>query len=89
MQSALHFIYDKEPIFKDCTFGIITEENINPRKAYDPDEDILHITYDPELPYSVTDLPLNKHFYVKVTVDDGILTDWQDLDIIVICYEYQ
>ena len=81
---ALHFIYDKEPLVKDCTFGIITEEDINP-KAYDPDEDKLYITYDPGLPYLVADLPLNKHFYVRVTVDDEILTDWQDLEILVTC----
>jgi len=82
---ALHFILTK-PLFKDCTLGVIKESDINPRKGYDPDEDIINITYNPELPYPIPDLPPDNRLDINVTVDDGILKDWQSFEIPVICH---
>jgi len=81
---ALHLIY-MYPLVKDCEFGRITKGDIIPTKAYDPDEDNLTFTYDPELPYLVADLGLNTVLHIKVTVNDEILTDWQEFDISVTC----
>ncbi|MBU4493481.1 MAG: hypothetical protein KKA61_03870 [Nanoarchaeota archaeon] len=79
---ALHLIY--LPILpKGNVQDYITKEDINP-KAYDADEDVLTFTYDPNLPYPVANLGPDSRFYLRVTVDDGVLEDWQDLVILVI-----
>ena len=83
---ALHLIY-LPTLFKGNVQDYITEEDIHPDihpKAYDADEDGLTFTYEPNLPYPVANLGPDSRFYLKVTVSDGVLEDWQDLVILVI-----
>ena len=78
---ALHLIY-LPTLFKGNVQDDITVEDINP-KAYDADEDELEFTYDPGLSYPVASLGQDSRFYLTVTVNDGLLEDWQDLVILV------
>ena len=65
----------------------ITESRINP-KADDPDEDVIIFTYNPPLPYPVTQSDFDRG-YVDLTVyaeekNHADYKDWQDLKIDVI-----
>jgi len=84
---ALHFIY-LPILFKGNVQDHITVGDINP-KAYDPDEDGFTFTYNPNLPYSVANLGQDNRFYLNVTVNDGVLEDWQNLEILVIGFTNQ
>jgi len=79
---ALHLIY-LPTLFKGNVQDSITVGNINP-KAYDPDEDEFEFTYNPGLPYPVASLGPDSRFYLTVTVSDGLLKDWQNLEILII-----
>ncbi|MBI2546288.1 hypothetical protein HYV81_03850 [Candidatus Woesearchaeota archaeon] len=57
--------------------------SLNTRPAYDPDEDILNYSYNPPLPYTIgeADVPdYNDKWHLTVTVSDGLLSDYQDLE---------
>ena len=87
---ALRYI----PITKLTFFGTqaimeeeITESRINP-KADDPDEDEIDFTYEPNLPYHVTQSDFDRG-YINLIVyarekDNEDYSDWQELKIEVI-----
>ncbi len=81
---ALHYLDIPMLPFEGYSNAVITEDNINP-EADDPDEDVIDFTYEPNLPYHITQSDFDVG-YVDLIVyakekDNEDYSDWQELKI--------